>query len=334
MKAPKVSIIVPCYNAEGTITSTIDSIKAQLYKDFEVIFIDDGSTDNTLDLIWQCFSGSDITYRIIAQQNSGVSIARNTGIEASNADYIMFLDADDTYHPTMIGYLIELIEKFNADTAFCGFTRNVDDLPDMKFDDLGKATLLDNYKLQEHLMFRYIPCAMWTFVYKKQILDEFKIRFTPNIKYSEDEEFTWKYLCHCSSGVASDMKLYGYYNNPKSAINSVSIRRMDSLKAMQGADEYLEKNNSSFYTVFHKFIYSRTVWSALRIFSKAGRKDLFETCISHKEAKKHMIRLLRYPDFSIKVTALLYILSPSLFFECIKRFCQISKFLHSIRGAD
>lgn len=329
MKAPKVSIIVPCYNAEGTITPTINSIKAQIYKDFEVIFIDDGSTDNTLDLIQHCISGSDIKYRIIAQQNSGVSIARNTGIEASDGDYLLFLDADDIYHPTMIGYLIELIEKFKLDTAFCSFTRNTDDLPHMKFDNMGKTTLLDNYKLQEHLMYQYIPCAMWTFVYKKQILDEFKIRFTPNIKYGEDEEFTWKYLCHCTRGAALDMKLYGYYNNPKSAINTCSISRMDSLKAMYEAGEYLEKNNSSFYTVFHKFMYSRTVWSVLRIFSKANRKDLFETCISHKEAKKHMMRLLLYPDFSIKVTAFIYILSPSLFFECVKRLCKISKILHT-----
>ncbi|HEX9058802.1 MAG TPA: glycosyltransferase [Clostridia bacterium] len=319
MEKPKVSIIIPCYNAENTIKSTVDSIKAQLYKDFEVIFIDDGSTDNTLNVIERNISGSDIKYRIITQPNSGVSVARNTGIEASNADYLMFLDADDIYHPSMLMYLMELIQKTKSDTVFCSFTRNVDELPGMKFDNMGKFTILNNYKLQEYFMFQYIPCAMWSFVYKKQIIDKFNIRFAPGTKYGEDGEFTWKYLCHCSYGTALDMQLYGYYDNPQSAVNNVSIDKMDLLASIYRVDEYLEKNNSSFYTVFHRFSPSRTLWSILKTFSKADREDLFETCIAHKEAKKHMMRLLLYPDFRIKLTALIYIISPSLFFKCIKK---------------
>ena len=323
MRRPNVSIIIPCYNAERTIKSTIDSIKWQIYKNFEVIFVNDGSTDNTLNAIEHYMGSSNIRYTIITQPNSGVSVARNTGIEASIGDYIMFLDADDIYHPYMVMYLVEQMERTKVDTAFCSFTRNIHDLPNMKFKDIEDVVLLDNYKLQKNLFFQNVPCALWTFVYKKNILDEFKIRFVPNIKYGEDEEFTWKYLCHCSSGAVLNMQLYGYYNNPVSAINTVSERRMDALTAMDEVDEYLKKNNSSFYSVFHKFASSRAVWSILRIFSKAGRKDLFRNSIAQKEAKKHMIRLLLYPDLLIKVTALLYIISSNLFFIFIKKACKL-----------
>ena len=207
MRRPNVSIIIPCYNAERTIKSTIDSIKWQIYKNFEVIFVNDGSTDNTLNAIEHYMGSSNIRYTIITQPNSGVSVARNTGIEASIGDYIMFLDADDIYHPYMVMYLVEQMERTKVDTAFCSFTRNIHDLPNMKFKDIEDVVLLDNYKLQKNLFFQNVPCALWTFVYKKNILDEFKIRFVPNIKYGEDEEFTWKYLCHCSSGAVLNMQL-------------------------------------------------------------------------------------------------------------------------------
>jgi glycosyltransferase involved in cell wall biosynthesis len=228
MLKPNVSIIVPCYNAENTIKATIDSIKTQSYKDFEVILVNDGSTDNTLSIIEQNMVGSGLNFTIITHEDKGVSVARNTGIEASKGKYLMFLDADDIYHPSMVMYLVELIETTKTDTAFCSFTRNVDELPNVRFDNIGKATLLNNYELQKNLLFQNIPNGMWSFIYKKQILDKFFIRFAPG-NIGEDREFTWKYLCHCESGVALDMRLYGYYDNPKSAINNVSISKIDIL---------------------------------------------------------------------------------------------------------
>ncbi len=323
MEKPKVSVIIPCYNAENTIRSTIDSLKGQTYKDFEVVFVNDGSTDNTLNVIEDHMMDSGIRYTIITQQNGGVSLARNTGIGISKGEYIMFLDGDDIYHWRMIEYLVGQMESMKTDTAFCSYSRNIDDLLNVKYHNVSGVTLLDNYKLQEYFLFNYIPCGMPMFIYKKQVIDKFKIQFTPNTKYGEDREFAWKYLCHCNSGAAIDMELYGYYNNPKSAVNNVSIDKMDLLTAIYRVDEYLEKNSSSFYPVFHKLASSRTLWAILKTFSKANRKDLFKTCISRKEAKKHMIRLLRYPDSRIKITALLYIISPSLFFLFIKKFYQI-----------
>lgn len=323
MQTPNVSIIIPCYNAENTIKTTIASIKAQTYKSFEVIFINAGSTDNTLSVLENCLTCSDLDYKILTQENKGVSVARNTGIEASCGKYLMFLDADDIYHPSMVGYLVEIIENSKTDTVFCSFTRNIDKLADEKFDNMGKTILFNNYQLQENLLFQYIPCGMTMFIFKKLIIKQFMIGFTPNTKYGEDREFTWKYLCHCNSGIALDMQLYGYFDNPHSATNNVSISKLDLLTAMYRVDEYLQKNNSSFYWVFHKFGCSRIIWTILKTFSKANRRDLFDWCVKPKEAKKHMLQLLLYPDFRIKATSLIYIISPTLFFQCIKKFYRI-----------
>ncbi|PYG87802.1 glycosyl transferase family 2 [Ruminiclostridium sufflavum DSM 19573] len=321
MRKNKVSIIIPCYNAENTIISALSSLKAQLCKDFEVIIVNDGSTDNTLLVTEEYMKDSGLNYTLISHEDKGVSVARNNGIAASGGEYLMFLDADDIYHPAMVKYFLELIESTEADTVFCSFTRDVGRLPDKKSDTIGKAIPLDSYKLQEYLLFQYIPNGMWSYIYKKDILDKFNIRFTPG-RIGEDREFTWKYLCHCSSGIALDMQLYGYCDNPCSVGNNISINKIEFLSTMDSIDNYLKENNSSFHPVFQKFGRSRILWSILKIFSKADRKDLFEACMPKKEARKHMARLLLYPDFKIKITSLLYIISPALFFECIKIFMK------------
>ena len=90
-----ISIIIPVYNIEKYISNSIKSIINQTDKDFEVIIIDDGSTDNSIAIAQKLLKNTNINYKIIKQKNSGVSAARNTGIKHSNSNYIYFLDGDD-----------------------------------------------------------------------------------------------------------------------------------------------------------------------------------------------------------------------------------------------
>ena len=89
MKKPKFSIIVPVYNTEKYLKRCLDSIKSQSFKDYEVIIVNDGSTDNSSDII------SKYPYKVINQENQGLSMARNNGVKASSGEYLIFLDSDD-----------------------------------------------------------------------------------------------------------------------------------------------------------------------------------------------------------------------------------------------
>ena len=89
MKKPKFSIIVPVYNTEKYLKRCLDSIKSQSFKDYEVIIVNDGSTDNSSDII------SKYPYKIINQENLGLSRARNNGVKEASGDYLIFLDSDD-----------------------------------------------------------------------------------------------------------------------------------------------------------------------------------------------------------------------------------------------
>lgn len=114
-----VSVVVPAYNAEQYIEDALTSIFAQTYTDFEVIVVDDGSTDNTREIV---NTFNDPRLRYVYQKNAGPSVARNTGINLSRSEYIAFLDADDQWEPQFLEQMLAVLEEDpSADAAYCGF---------------------------------------------------------------------------------------------------------------------------------------------------------------------------------------------------------------------
>ena len=113
---PFFSIVIPLYNKAEYIIDTLNSVKNQTYKNFEVILINDGSTDNSSHKLEQI---SDTNFHIINQENQGVSVARNNGIKNATGDYIAFLDADDYWYPNHLSEFIKSIKKHANESVFC-----------------------------------------------------------------------------------------------------------------------------------------------------------------------------------------------------------------------
>ncbi len=118
--APLVSIIMPAYNAEKTVSKAIRSVLAQDYKNIELIVVNDGSKDNTSNI---CMSFSDSRLTIINQNNLGLSEARNTGLKASEGKYISFVDSDDWVDRHFISILVENARNSQSELAICGMTK-------------------------------------------------------------------------------------------------------------------------------------------------------------------------------------------------------------------
>ena len=111
-----ISVIIPCYNAADTIVRTLESVEEQTFKDYEVVLIDDGSLDNTKNIVTNYIKEKD-NYVFLKQENKGVSTARNYGLNNAKGKYIAFLDADDVYHPLFLETLFNEIEKNRTDLA-------------------------------------------------------------------------------------------------------------------------------------------------------------------------------------------------------------------------
>ena len=118
MTEPKISVIVPCYNCENTIEATLASILASTVSELEVILVNDGSTDNTADLLY-VLSRTDGRIVVINKENGGVSSARNAALDVARGEYIGFVDSDDIIDPDMYEYLLSAISR-GADIAECG----------------------------------------------------------------------------------------------------------------------------------------------------------------------------------------------------------------------
>ena len=208
---PKISIIVPVYNADKYLEDCLYSIQSQSFIDFEVILVDDGSADESLTLIEKLIS-KDNRFRFYQQSHRGVSAARNVGLKYATGDFICFVDADDQIATTFLEDLYQAIDR--ADSTMCGFMK-IDSLshenciivPQKKIETL-EENLLGFYESTTTDWQRYL----WNRMFKRSIIEINNLRFNENIYYKEDGLFVVQYLCASSGLVGCVDKVLYYYN--------------------------------------------------------------------------------------------------------------------------
>lgn len=217
LKMPQISIIIPCYNVEKYINQTLDSILAQTFRDFEVICINDGSTDKTPDLLRQ-YADNNKQIKVINQQNSGVSKTRNNAFAHTTGKYIYYMDSDDLIHPQLLEICYDLAEKNEADVLSFGYEEFFDgQQPDFKKINTNEIILnnVDDFvsKITAKGDIR-INYNIWSKFYKKDILND--IKFDEDISLAEDVLHTFAVAKKNPKTFVFNLKLYGYRNCQKS----------------------------------------------------------------------------------------------------------------------
>ena len=184
-----VSIIVPIYNGERHILKCIQSILNQTEKKFELILVDDGSTDDT-GAICDSLAGNDKRIKVIHQENSGVSVARNSGIAASSGKYIGFVDADDWILPSMYQQLLSRACEKQADMGICDaltvYSSGERELDTIR--QLPNSVCLTKNNISPELLLE-LAGATWRCIYSRNMLESKNIMFPAGIRFSEDRIF-------------------------------------------------------------------------------------------------------------------------------------------------
>lgn len=230
----KISIIVPIFNTAKYLHKCIYSIQNQSYKNIEIVLVNDGSTDNSLD-IRNRFAENDKRVIVIDKENNGVSSARNSGLDIASGDYIGFVDSDDYIHQDMYKQLIESSLKNYANIAECGYCVVNDSYNIILSFPLKKDIINGNYECSKaYLQKKNTTNFNVNKLYSKTVLEN--IRF-PKYKYSEDFWFNTKALYKCRRKVTINGCYYYYLNNKKSACNvPFSKSKLDVIES--GKDVY------------------------------------------------------------------------------------------------
>lgn len=203
-----ITVIVPVYNVEPYLSKCVDSLLNQTISGYEIILVDDGSTDHSGAICDRYAASHPHLVRVIHQQNKGLSAARNTGIEASQAQILSFVDSDDWVEPFFLEILYNNLIKANADLSCCGL---VDDYDNGKINiaySLDTITLTSSEAFQHTLLnpqfYGYACNKLW----RKDYLNN--LRFDTALRSAEDMDFTVKYLPRISKAVHNSTPLYHY----------------------------------------------------------------------------------------------------------------------------
>lgn len=229
MNQPKISVIVPIYNSEHFLDKCIQSIINQTYRNIEIILINDGSTDKSLDI---CYKFKKIDERIIVlnKKNGGVSSARNMGLDIASGDYIGFIDSDDFIATNMYENMLHAIIKHNADVAECGYFTC-----DSNYKNIRKYELINSVIDGEYMCsYLYLTGENTTNfnvnkLYKRELL--YDIRY-PNVRYSEDYWLNVRVFYKCKRKVTLKDCYYYYVMSDQSAVRQEFdySKRKDTIK--------------------------------------------------------------------------------------------------------
>lgn len=231
MNTPKISIIIPIYNAELYLKKCINSAINQTYQNIEIVCVNDGSTDNSLKIL-NVFDDNRI--KIINIENHGVSYARNLGIKNTTGDFIVFLDSDDYIENTCCEDLIENQIKNSSDLSYCGYySKTTDDkicgqwIPEILY---SKTPVADRYKITKHLV-------VTKKLFKTSIIKENNIQFDTTLHYAEDSLFLVQYLSFCNTISGIKKMLYTDVANPKSLCRNSEFKLRRQIEKRKAFNE-------------------------------------------------------------------------------------------------
>ncbi|ACD53270.1 UNVERIFIED_ORG: glycosyl transferase [Clostridium botulinum] len=241
----KVSIITPVYNVEECIEKSIKSVINQTCKEFEFLLIDDGSKDRSIEIAKSLLEGSDINFKIITQENAGVSCARNRGINIASGEYITFLDSDDYIDSRFVELMYEKAKQTECDVVFCDYSEvdsNGNVLVKNRTNYLndfisGKEAALLQLKDE-------ITIGMRSAIYKTSIIKSNDLLFDTNRKYGEDMVFVVKALLYSNKVISVNEILAFYVIWGNSVTQNVSLKHLDCYYSYIDLLNYVKKDNN------------------------------------------------------------------------------------------
>jgi len=312
----KTSIIIPAYNATGTIERTLNSLFSQNFRDFEIIVVDDGSTDKTLEVCENMKQRSPVAMAVYHQSNMGGANARNQGVALAQGEYIIFLDADDLAERNYVSELTRAMESRPfIDIACCSF--------DLLYED-GRAKLrlinseykvLDGREALLSILTDKLEVWSGSAIYRRSLLTGFKVYFDESISMGEDIEFRWRAFYHARDVALVPDVLVHYVQRSSSITRALDPKRfppsswLDPKRFLDYVEASGEKDERLVFAL-QSYVMPRYAVRRLRNYVAYGMEDLFWRKLGDKEMrytlKQGLQSFRQSPEMAFKCFLLLY----------------------------
>lgn len=312
-----ISIIVPVYNVEKYIVNCLKSIVNQDYADFELLLVNDGSTDDTEKVIKNYLADKKINWEIINKENGGQSSAKNLGFYKSKGEYVVFMDSDDVVTNDFLSSLLKPFQNNTIDFSFCNFKYVKKQT--IEIDKNNKSILFNRKELIDSFLRRKINFVLPSMMFSRDFLERNNIYSNENIRFSEDQMFIWDAILHSNNSVYLNKTMYGYFLREKSIMTSSPYE-----KILKGYDEFVLFSNRVLQEYPNdsqviKMIVPR--WSLGAIYSGANLlgKDEFNSLYNRMNTRRVLWKIINIRDLNSYLLAFVAWLSPSLLYWLCRR---------------
>lgn len=226
-----VSVVIPVYNMEQYLPRCMETMLAQTCLDFEILLVDDGSTDGSGSMCDAYAAGHPDFIRVVHKANGGLSSARNAGIDAAKGEFIIFPDPDDWVEPDYVEKLLEYRQQYDADLVCTGYYIDTETNCTPAKQDQQPITLTGAEAQKALLLPPQMSGFAWNKLYRLDVIREHNLRFLDDVGITEDLDFAYRYLAFCRTVCfAPSARTYHYFQRDGAATRSgFSRRKLGSL---------------------------------------------------------------------------------------------------------
>jgi len=241
-----ISFIIPAFNVDKYILRTLESVLNQQVQDFEIIVVDDGSTDNTYEVVHKLIMEGNVNkIKLIRQENAGVCSARNRGLAVASGEYVIFLDADDYVAMNLIEVIKDSLIRTRPDILCWGYNIVRGNEILMEYTDrydLSYVEMTGKTALEEIYIKRRKRIVIGNAAYRKDFLSHYNLEFTVGCSNGEDQEFIIKSLAHANLVVFLPQILFFYVQREDSISYTYNPKKFEAIDAVERAVNYINEN--------------------------------------------------------------------------------------------